>query len=321
MKGGVYLELLSKVDTVVLDETGTLTTGQPAVLQVESLDPAVSSQEVLRVAAAADRSSGHPIAKAVVEHTIHPAWNCPSPALLKCFGDAALGRLSRISRFWWAMRRSWQRMESPPHPRLEVRNKFSVYVAVESRVIGRIHVADTMRPGAREVIAGLRASGVKRVIMLTGDNRATAEAIAAQTGIDEARSELLPEAKVACIAELQAQKHIVAMVGDGINDAPALAKADVGIAMGAAGTQAAIEAADIALMGDDLSKIVVGRTIARKAYRTIQENLIVGVGVVHVLGITAALLGWIGPIQAAVLHLGPDILVFLNSIKILRMRL
>src|SRR5207237_1090502 len=102
---------------------------------------------------------------------------------------------------------------------------------------------------------------------------------------------------------------------------PALAKADVGIAMGVAGTQAAIEAADVALMSDDLSKIVVGRVIARKAYRTIQENLIVGVGVVHVLGITAALLGWIGPIQAAVLHLGPDILVFLNSIKLLRIKL
>jgi Cd2+/Zn2+-exporting ATPase len=157
--------------------------------------------------------------------------------------------------------------------------------------------------------------------MLTGDNRSTAQAVAAETGIDEARSELLPEAKVAAIAELRAQKCIVAMVGDGINDAPALAKADVGIAMGAAGTQAAIEAADVALMGDDLSKIVVGRTIARKAYRTIQENLIVGVGVVHVLGITAALLGWIVPIQAAVLHLGPDILVFLNSIKLLRVKL
>ncbi len=157
--------------------------------------------------------------------------------------------------------------------------------------------------------------------MLTGDNAATARAVASALGVDDVRADLMPEDKVAAIADLQKQGFRVAMIGDGINDAPALARADVGIAMGGGGTQAALEAADIALMTDDLAKIVSARAIARRAYRTIQENLIVGVGIVHVCGITAALLGWIGPIQAAILHLGPDVLVFLNSVKLLRIRI
>jgi P-type E1-E2 ATPase len=156
--------------------------------------------------------------------------------------------------------------------------------------------------------------------MLTGDNRTSADAVAKELGVDEVFAELLPEAKVKAIEELQRHPHRVAMVGDGINDGPALAKADVGIAMGG-GTQVALEAGDVALMTDDLSKIVLARAIARRAYRTIQENLFFGVGVVHVLGIAAALLGWIGPIQAAVIHLGPDVLVFLNSVKLLRVRI
>lgn len=196
-----------------------------------------------------------------------------------------------------------------------------VHLAVDGVFVGVIFIADTLRPGTREALAELRRSGVKRLVMLTGDNRASAEAVGREVGVDEVQADLLPEDKVAAIAALVAQGHRVAMVGDGVNDAPALARADVGIAMGGGGAQAALEAADIALMTDDLAKITAARAIARRAYRTIQENLFVGVGVVHLLGITAALMGWIGPVQAAMLHLGPDVLVFLNSVKLLRVRI
>jgi Zn2+/Cd2+-exporting ATPase len=275
----------------------------------------------LRLAGAADRRSAHPIAKAIVEHAASAGLDMPEPEAFETIrGRGIKARIDNQEVLVGneALLADNGILVSQFSGR---NNETTVYVAVARRLIGKIAIADSLRPGAREAIIALKNAGIRRVVMLTGDNPETAQAIAVQTGIDGVRSELLPEDKVSAIAELQREGCVVAMVGDGINDAPALAKADVGIAMGAAGTQAAIEAADVALMRDDLSKIVVGRMIARKAYRTIQENLIVGVGVVHVLGITAALIGLIGPIQAALLHLGPDILVFVNSVKLLKVKL
>ena len=196
-----------------------------------------------------------------------------------------------------------------------------VYVAVDGNAVGALELADRLRPGVRDLITRLKATGVNSVVMLTGDHDRVARRVATEAGIEDVRAGMLPADKVAAIEELRRRGHRVVMVGDGVNDAPALARADVGVAMGARGTQSAIEAADIALMTDDLSKIVLARALSKRAYRTVQENIFVGVGMVHVLGITAALLGWIGPIQAALLHLGPDVLVFLNSVKLLRVRL
>ncbi|TAK23859.1 MAG: cadmium-translocating P-type ATPase [Myxococcaceae bacterium] len=322
IKGGIYLESLAKVDVIVFDKTGTLTVGKPQVIKVSPEGAAgLDERALLRLAAAADRRSAHPLAKAVVEYAAKAGVEVPEPDAFEVLqgrgvkatvegrevlvGNAALLREHGVA----------------PTEQGDAEGSTVVFVAVGAQLAGRLLIADQPRPGAREVVARLKATGVKRVVMLTGDNASAAQAIASALGVDEVRAELMPEDKVKCIAALQAEGHRVAMVGDGVNDAPALARADVGIAMGAGGTQAALEAADVALMTDDLSKIVFARALARRAYRTIQENLFVGVGVVHVAGITAALLGLIGPIEAAVIHLGPDVLVFLNSVKLLRVRI
>jgi heavy metal translocating P-type ATPase len=321
IKGGIHLEALAKVDVIVFDKTGTLTSNQPEVVQVESRTAAFDGDQLLRLAAAADRRSAHPLAKAVVEAAARKGIAMPEPSDFEqlpgrgvkaaiegrvvLVGNAALLRENGV----------------PLQAQVEDGGRTPVHVAVDGEFAGVIFIADKLRPGAREALSELRATGIQRIVMLTGDNAPTAKAIADELGIDEVHADLMPEDKVTAIADLQRQGHRVAMVGDGVNDAPALAMADVGIAMGGGGTQAALEAADIALMTDDLGKIAAARAIARRAYRTVQENLFVGVGVVHVLGITAALMGWIGPIEAALIHLGPDVLVFVNSVKLLKVRI
>ena len=321
IKGGLYLESLAKVDTMVFDKTGTLTANKPEVVRIESRNAAFPEMELLRLAAAADRRSAHPLAKAVVAYAEQMQVAVPEPEKFEQLqGRGAIATIEGREVLVGNPALLRQR-DVAVAAGAESGGQTPIHVAVDGQFAGVIYIADTLRPGAREALASLRGSGIKRIVMLTGDNAATAKAVADELGIDEVRDSLMPQDKVSAIAELQKQGHRVAMVGDGINDAPALARADVGIAMGGGGTQAALEAADIVLMTDDLAKIAGARAIARRAYRTVQENLFVGVGVVHVLGITAALMGWIGPIEAAIIHLGPDVLVFVNSVKLLRVRI
>ena len=321
VKGGLYLESLAKVDVMVFDKTGTLTANKPEVVRVEVSDSQFTAMDLLSLAAAADRRSAHPLAKAVVDYATLKNVTVPEPDQYEQLQGR--GVIATVSGRAVLVGNAALLLENGVRltAAAEDGGQTPVHVAVDGQFAGVIFIADLLRPGAREALLQLKATGVKRLVMLTGDNEATAQAVAKELGVDEVRANLMPEDKVKAIEELKNQGHRVAMIGDGINDAPALASADVGIAMGGGGTQSALEAADIVLMTDDLSKIVGARAIARRAYRTIQENLFVGVGVVHVLGITAALMGWIGPIQAALIHLGPDILVFVNSAKLLRVRI
>ena len=320
VKGGIYLEQLAKVRILAFDKTGTLTMGRPAVVRIERFGD-TSENELLRFAAAAERRSSHPLAKAVVERATAANVEVPEPSTFEVIRGRGIravvdGHVILAGNAAYLTESGVTLASRDGTDDLTV-----VYIAADQRAIGVLHMADPVRPDAKAALARLKASGIHRIVMLTGDNAATARRVGAELGVDEIMADLLPDAKVDAIKRLQAGGQLVAMIGDGINDAPALAQADVGIAMGVAGTQAAIEAADVALMTDDISKIADAREIARRAYRTIQQNLYVGVGVVHVLGIVAALLRLIGPVQAAMIHLGPDVLVFLNSVRLIRMRL
>ena len=320
LKGGIYLEQLAKVRVLAFDKTGTLTEGRPAVVRIERFAGGASDDELLRLAASAEQRSSHPLAKAVVERAASAALTVPEPTAFEVLKGRGV-RATIEGRAVLAGNAAFLHDNGISVPSAPDDQQTVVYVAADGIALGVLHLADPIRPDAKAALARLKASGIERIVMLTGDNAATAKRVAAEVGVDEVLADLLPDGKVEAIKRLQAGGVLVAMVGDGINDAPALATADVGIAMGVAGTQAAIEAADVALMTDDIGRIADARHIARRAYRTIQQNLFVGVGVVHVLGITAALLRLIGPIEAAVIHLGPDVLVFLNSVRILRMRL
>ncbi|ODS57858.1 MAG: cadmium-translocating P-type ATPase [Acidobacteria bacterium SCN 69-37] len=321
VKGGLYLEQLAKADAFVFDKTGTLTYGTPVVVEVVAHDAAFTDDQLLALAAAADQRSAHPLARAVVEAARERGLQISGAHDFRTIHGRGVIAIVDARE---VMVGNDALLEEHAVKSLDIGFQYpgtSVRIAVKGQLAGSVHFADQPKVGTADALQALRQSGVKRLVMLTGDNLESARQVADSVGIEDVRARLLPEEKVGAVEDLRRQGFIVAMVGDGVNDAPALARADVGIAMGARGTQAAIEAADIALMADDLAKIATARLLARRAYRTIQENLIVGVGVVHVLGIIAALQGWIGPIQAALLHLGPDVLVFLNSVKLLRVRL
>ncbi|MHB8710140.1 MAG: heavy metal translocating P-type ATPase [Minisyncoccota bacterium] len=321
LKGGVFLEELAHIHTVIFDKTGTLTIGKPVVNNVEVLDTKYTTDKIVQLAAAADRRSSHPLAQAIVDYATKLKVTVLQPTsfeTMKGRGVTAMVDGKKVELGNDALLKD----KNIPIPQIKTANSTAVFVILDEKLAAILYLTDALREGAKEAIQKLHKDGIQRTIMLTGDNDATAAYIAKEAGISEYRAGLLPEDKIKIIKEIQTKEKVkVAMVGDGINDAPALAQANVGIAMGIMGNQAAMDAADIVLVGDDLRKIAKARALSKRAYRTIKENIFVGVGVVHVLGIVLVLTKIIGPIEAAAFHLVPDVLVFLNSTKLLRVKL
>ena len=321
VKGGKFLEELAKVTTIVFDKTGTLTVGSPTVNRIEIIDKTFNENSLVQLAAAVDRRSSHPLAKAVLSYADKLKLTYGEPENFEVIKGRGVSAKVEGSSVLFGNKLYMEESKVLMSPASENLTDTAIYLSVDYKLAGIFYISDAIREGAKEMIEGLRKSGVKNIVMLTGDNPETAKHVSGQVGITDFRANLLPEDKIRIVKELQGSGEKVAMVGDGINDAPALVQANIGIAMGAMGTQAAMEAADIVLMQDKLEKIARVRAISKRAFRTIKENIIVGVGVVHVIGITLVLLRVIGPVQAAAIHLLPDTLVFINSIKLLRVKI
>jgi Cd2+/Zn2+-exporting ATPase len=322
IKGGKYLEALGELRALAFDKTGTLTRGTPEVVEIRPLN-GTDPQEVLRLAAAVEARSEHPLAAAILraaqgERLVWPEAN----GFTAVAGRGASAEVSghRYSlgshRYAEELRICGEGIER--HLRdLESKGQTAAILSDGAQALGILGLADQVRDGAREALAGLRRLGIGPLVMLTGDVRGTGEAIAHRVGMDEIRAELLPEQKVAAIRTLVQQYGTVGMVGDGINDAPALAAATVGIAMGAAGTDAAIETADVALMSDDLRQLPLAVGLGRRALRIIRANIAVSLATKAAF-VLLAVLGQATLWMAVAADMGTSLLVIFNGMRLLR---
>jgi Cd2+/Zn2+-exporting ATPase/Cu+-exporting ATPase len=314
VKGGLYLEVLSSVDTVVLDKTGTLTLGTPEVFDVQVYN-GFSAQDVMRVAATAERFSEHPLAKAIVKRASE--WSLPigEPAAFRY--SPGMGIVCEVEgqRTLVGTRGLLEQDGLLVPEDGSASEQFSeVMVATGGRLLGSIRIADVLRSEATAAVAEMRRLGL-RTVLLTGDRKEIADATAKELGVDEVRSELLPDQKVARVRQLRAEGSIVAMVGDGVNDAPALMESNVGIAMGS-GTDVARESASVVLLGNDLLRFAEVLKLARRCRAIILANF-AGTLAVDSVGVALAAFGLLNPVLAALIHVSSELLFILNSARLL----
>ena len=322
VKGGMHLEALGTLRAVAMDKTGTITRGKPVLAKALPM-PGVSEEELLRVAAAVETASSHPIARAVVDAALARGIELPAAedaVAVRGKGveatiDGARAGVGRASLFASDGTRAAGEAVEPLRAQLEADAMTAMSVVHGGRALGAIGVRDTPRPEAAEAIAALAKLGCE-VTMLTGDNAATAAAIAREVGVGTVRAGLLPEQKIDEVQALVARHGSVAMVGDGINDAPALAAATVGIAMGHGGTDVALEAADVALMSDDLTRLPFAIDLGRATRAMIRQNVIFAMGVVGIL-IPLTLFGVVPLSVAVICHEGSTVLVALHGLRLL----
>jgi len=322
IKGGSFLELSGKLDTLLVDKTGTFTLGMPKVVEVIAL-PGYQEADVVLLAATGEKFSEHPLARAILAAANARNITVPTPDEFK--SETGMGITARSGEHNLIIGKPEFLGTKGVHLGEEVpgiitkqteMGRTVILVASDATVAGLIAIADEVRPGTAEAIAALRMMGVKNIVMLTGDNATVAKAVSASLGIDSYQANLLPEQKLDVVTELQAKGQIVGMIGDGINDAPALAKADVGIAMGASGTDVAIETADVTLMKDDLWQVVDFVWMSKKVIRRIKINI--GLSMVYnAIGLLLGVQALLSPITATLYQEAGCVSVVLSSTLLL----
>jgi Cd2+/Zn2+-exporting ATPase/Cu+-exporting ATPase len=314
IKGGLYLEALGRVDTVVLDKTGTLTLGAPEVIAVRPVE-GVTARSVIEAAAIAERPSEHPLAKAILKTASRAALPVVEPERFEYLPGKGIVCSVDGEEIVVGNRSLLRERDIIINPRsIEADQSSEILVARGGRLLGLLRTADVLRPEAKQAVLALRQMGI-RTVLLTGDAETIASAVGQELGVDEVGAGLLPEQKLDRINDLISAGKKVAMIGDGINDAPALMQADVGVAMGS-GTDVARESANIVLIGNDLLKFVETLKIAQRCRRIIMTNF-AGTLIVDGVGVGLAAFGFLNPLLAAFIHVTSELAFILNSARLL----
>lgn len=315
VKGGLYLEALAGVDTILLDKTGTLTFGTPQIREVVSAN-GFTEREIVAAASIAERKSEHPLARAVVSRAAELAIPFADPDEFSYTPGRGVRVAYRGEEILVGSRTllTQHDIANIPLNNNGADGASEIYVARGGQLLGSIRIADVLRPEAKNAVAAMRQMGLKTVL-LSGDTQAVTSSVGRDLGVNEAVGDLLPEQKAKWVSDLRDKNCKVAMVGDGINDAPALVEANVGIAMGS-GTDVARESADVILIGSDLSKLVETLRVARRCRKIIMQNF-VGTLVVDSIGVGMAACGWLNPLLAAFIHVTSELAFILNSTRLL----
>ncbi|WP_196598536.1 heavy metal translocating P-type ATPase [Pectinatus frisingensis] len=322
VKGGSYIEEAGKIDTLLVDKTGTFTIGSPTVMDIIGIN-GVSKQEVISLAAIGEKYSEHPLARAIIKHAKEQGVEIQEPEEFKAeIGKGVIARFNGkvlIVGKEDILEDKGIMLDETIKEQMTIqreKGRTTMLVARDSEVVGLIAIADKVRSGVKDVILLLKKIGIKNIIMLTGDNVMTAQSIAEEIGVDDFKANMLPEQKQQVVEEMQKQGKKVAMIGDGINDAPALAMANIGMAMGATGTDVAIEAADVSLMKDDLLSVVDFILTSKKVFQRIKLNIFFSI-IYNVIGLTLAAMGMLTPVWAIVFQEAGCLTVVISSTLLL----